>query len=133
MAFAGRENIHEHLQTSKPTDQSQSVRSPESQEQICETVSIDVAPAREPQAENGSEIEAGNANALLRQIAGTSFKEIDRLIDELHAMRDHLQDEGLRVQREIVKYAQLSQAAMKSTKIIAEGMTHLHASGQRFH
>ena len=59
------------------------------------------------------------------QIAGTSFKEIDRLIDELHALRDHLQDEGLRVQREIVKYAQLSQAAMKSTKIIAEGMTQM--------
>jgi hypothetical protein len=118
---------------SKPTDQLQSERSPESQEQICETVPIDVAHAREPQAENGSEIEAGNANALLRQIAGTSFKEIDRLIDELHALRDYLQDEGLRVQREIVKYAQLSQAAMKSTKIIAEGMTHLHASAQRFH
>jgi hypothetical protein len=117
----------------KPTDQSQLVGSSESEGQVRETIHIDAAPAPEPQAEGGREIAADNTNALLRQIAGTAFKDIDRLIDELNALRDHLQDEGLRVQREIVKYAQLSQAAMKSTKVIAEGMAHLQGSAERFH
>jgi hypothetical protein len=34
-----------------------------------------------------------------------------------------LQNEGARVQREIVEYATLSQAALQSTKIIAESLT----------
>jgi hypothetical protein len=62
-------------------------------------------------------------NALLQQIAVSTFKEFDRLIAELQDVRHVLQSEGERVQREIVKYARLSQAAMNSTRVIAEGMT----------
>src|SRR6266480_3832524 len=98
---------------SKSADQSQAEGSSGLEGQIDEVLRRDVVPARKPQAEGGSEIGVGSANALLRQIAGTTFKEIDLLIDELQAMRDLLQGEGQRVQREIVKYAQLSQAAMK--------------------
>jgi hypothetical protein len=35
-----------------------------------------------------------------------------------------LNSESTRVQREIVEFATLSQAAMQSTKIIAESLTH---------
>jgi hypothetical protein len=110
---------------SKPADQSHAAPSSDLEGQIGEVVRRDVAAARKPQDEGGNENGLGTANALLRQIAGATFKEIDRLIDELQAMRDLLQGEGQRVQREIVKYAQLSQAAMKSTKVIAEGMTQM--------
>jgi hypothetical protein len=118
---------------SNATDQSQPLGSSEPEEQIRETIRSGAAPAPEPQAGGGSEIAADNSNALLRQIAGTVFKDIDRLIDELHAMRDYLRCEGLRIQREIVKYAQLSQAAMKSTKVITEGMTDPQDSTERLH
>ena len=37
-------------------------------------------------------------------------------------MRDLLHAEGQRVQREIAGYAQLSQAAMKSTRMIADNV-----------
>ena len=37
-------------------------------------------------------------------------------------MRDLLHDEGQRVQREISGYAQLSQAAMKSTRMISDNV-----------
>jgi hypothetical protein len=40
-------------------------------------------------------------------------------------LRERLEDEGERVQREIVEYATLSQAAMQSTKIIARSVSHL--------
>jgi hypothetical protein len=122
-----------NAEPSNPTDQSRPVGCSESDGQIGETICIDAALSREPQVEGGSEIAADNTNALLRQVAGTAFKDIDRLIDDLNALRAHLQDEGLRVQREIVKYAQLSQAAMKSTKVIAKGMTHLRDSAERLH
>jgi hypothetical protein len=39
-------------------------------------------------------------------------------------LRERLQDEGARVQREIVEYASLNQAAMQSTKIITESLGH---------
>src|SRR5947208_14488013 len=112
----------------KPVE-AQPVRAdPELEGKFREVIRREVAPMRKPQAEGDSEIGAPGVNALLQQIAGSTFKEIDRLIDELQGLRDLLQSEGERVQREIVKYAQLSQAAMKSTKVIAEGMTQLQGA-----
>jgi hypothetical protein len=66
---------------------------------------------------------ANNITSLLQRVAGTSVQEIDKLISELQTLRDMLQNEGARVQREIVEYATLSQAALQSTKIIAESLT----------
>ena len=48
--------------------------------------------------------------------------EIENLISELESLRDLLHAEGQRVQREISGYAQLSQAAMKSTRMIADNV-----------
>src|SRR5262249_24823534 len=72
------------------------------------------------QPESDSELVANNINQLLQRVAGTSVQEIDKLITELQTLRDTLQSEAARVQREIVEYATLSQAALQSTKIIAE-------------
>jgi hypothetical protein len=91
--------------------------------QIREFVRRDVATLRR-QPENDSEIVASNIGTLLQRVAGTSVKEIDKLIAELQTLREMLHNEGARVQREIVEYATLSQAAMQSTRIIAESLTH---------
>jgi hypothetical protein len=64
-----------------------------------------------------------NVNSLIQRVAGTSLTEIENLIGELESLRDVLHAEGQRVQREISSYAQLSQAAMKSTRMIAENVT----------
>ena len=100
-------------------------KSPESQVEgdIREFVRRDVATLRRP-PENDSEIVASNIGSLLQRVAGTSVQEIDKLIAELQTLREMLQTEGARVQREIVEYATLSQSAMQSTKIIAESLTH---------
>jgi hypothetical protein len=91
--------------------------------EIREFVRRDVASnLRRP--ESDSEVVASNIGALLQRVAGTSVQEIEKLIGELQTLRDMLQNEGARVQREIVEYATLSQAAMQSTKIIAESLTH---------
>jgi hypothetical protein len=73
----------------------------------------------EPTHENA----VNSVNSLIQRVAGTSLAEIEKLIGELEGLRDLLHAEGQRVQREISGYAQLSQAAMKSTRMIADNVS----------
>ena len=91
--------------------------------EIREFVRRDVATSLRRHPESDSEIVANNIKSLLQRVAGTSVQEIDKLIAELQTLRDLLKNEAARVQREIVEYATLSQAAMQSTKIIAESIS----------
>lgn len=63
-----------------------------------------------------------NVNSLIQRVAGASLGEIEKLISELESLRELLHAEGQRVQREISGYAQLSQAAMKSTRMISDNV-----------
>lgn len=69
-----------------------------------------------------AEATVSSVNSLIQRVAGTSLAEIENLISELESLRDLLHAEGQRVQREISGYAQLSQAAMKSTRMIADNV-----------
>ncbi len=82
-----------------------------------------VSPAStEPVLEQTPEIVVSNVNTLIQRVAGTSIAEIQNLISELETLRELLHAEGQRVQREISGYAQLSQAAMKSTRMVADSV-----------
>jgi len=76
----------------------------------------------EPPIDPGAEAAVANVNSLIQRVAGTSLAEIENLIAELEAVRDILHAEGQRVQRELSGYAQLSHAAMKSTRMIADNV-----------
>jgi hypothetical protein len=108
----------------KSTDAAEAEKEPETQVEgeIREFVRRDLGSMRR-KPESDSEILASNIGTLLQRVAGTSLQEIDRLIIELQTLREMLHNEGARVQREIVEYASLSQAAMQSTRIIAESLT----------
>ena len=73
--------------------------------------------------EPNHETTVNSVNSLIQRVAGTSLTEIENLISELESLRDLLHAEGQRVQREISGYAQLSQAAMKSTRMIADNVS----------
>ena len=75
----------------------------------------------QPVVESG-ESGAGQVNSLIQRVAGASVLEIEKLISELQGLRDFLRSEGDRVQREIAGYVHLSDAAMKSTRIIADSV-----------
>jgi hypothetical protein len=75
-----------------------------------------------PALEANADSAVNNVNSLIQRVAGTSLSEIENLIAELESLRDVLHAEGQRVQREIAGYAQLSQAAMKSTRLIADNV-----------
>jgi hypothetical protein len=80
------------------------------------------APSTDAKLEPSTEATVNNVNSLIQRVAGTSLAEIENLVTELESLRDLLHAEGQRVQREISGYAQLSQAAMKSTRMIAENV-----------
>jgi hypothetical protein len=80
------------------------------------------ASSTETALEPGTEATVNSVNSLIQRVAGTSLSEIENLISELEGLRDLLHAEGQRVQREIAGYAQLSQAAMKSTRMIADNV-----------
>jgi hypothetical protein len=98
---------------------------------IRDFVRNDVAYLRRPPAQGGAEVgldsaaeaTVNNVNSLIQRVAGTSLAEIENLVSELESLRDLLHAEGQRVQREISGYAQLSQAAMKSTRMIADNVS----------
>jgi hypothetical protein len=86
-------------------------------------VSRDVVTNLGRQPKNESEMVASNINSVLQRVTATSVQEIDQLITELEESRDMLQSEAARVQREVVQYSTLAQAALQSTKIITESLT----------
>jgi len=90
-------------------------------------------PATDMALEPNTEATVNNVNSLIQRVAGSSLAEIETLVSELESLRDLLHAEGQRVQREISGYAQLSQAAMKSTRLIADNVTQwkLTADGLR--
>jgi hypothetical protein len=92
--------------------------------EIREFVRRDVMTNREHQPENESEMVANSINSVLQRATTTSVQEIDKLIAELQTLSDTLHSERARVQREIVQYSTLTRAALESTKIIAESLTH---------
>jgi len=94
--------------------------------EIREFIRRDVSHLRRPLPE-ASEQAVTNITGLLDRVSGSSVNEIDRLMADLRNVRDFLASEGERVQREIQSYAQLSQVAMTSVKIIAESMTQWNA------
>lgn len=105
----------------------------EVESEIRDFIRNDVAYLRRPVPPNVSgnlspEAAVANVNSLIQRVAGGSLAEIDRLVNELDSLRDMLHSEGQRVQREIAGYAQLSQTAMKSTRIIAENMAQWRRS-----
>ena len=97
---------------------------------IRDFVRNDIAYLRRPVAspetaptDTNTDATVSNVNSLIQRFDGTSLAEIEKLIGELESLRDLLHAEGQRVQREISGYAQLSQAAMKSTRMIADNVS----------
>jgi hypothetical protein len=117
-------NTSDHAETNT-SDDGAADKSIEAQMEgeIRQFVRRDIATVR-PKPKNDTEMVANNIGSLLQRVAGTSVQEIDNLIVELQTLRERLENEGARVQRKITEYANLSQAAMQSTRVIAESLTH---------
>ena len=91
--------------------------------EVCDLAQADVS----TQTETGTEIAP-----LIQQIGDTSIAEIDRLIAELQEAKSYLQSEGERIEREMVRYTNLTQMASFTAKIIFDAISQWHpASNQQ--
>jgi len=79
-------------------------------------------PSAAPQQGKDSELIATHVGSLVQQVSVTSMQEIEKLIAELHMVRETLQNEAARVQREIMEYATLIQDARQSLRTISENL-----------
>ena len=69
---------------------------------------------------------------LIEKVGATSIAEIDRLIAELQDARNYLISEGERIERETVRYTNLTQMASFTAKIIFDAISQWHpASNQQ--
>jgi hypothetical protein len=75
-----------------------------------------------PDVKADADAAVSNVNTLIQRVAGASVSEIESLIAELDSLRNFMHSEGQRVQRELASFAQLSQTAMKSTRMIADNL-----------
>jgi hypothetical protein len=94
----------------------------EAEGKIREFVRRDVVSNPGCQPENDSQLVASNVNSVLQRVTETSVQEIDKLITDLQTLSNILDSEASRVQREVVQYSTFTQAALQSTKIIAESL-----------
>jgi hypothetical protein len=97
--------------------------------ELGELIRRDVGPLRKPQpVAPNADAAVGQVNSVIDRVSSASVKEIEKLIAELENLRDFVQTEGQRVQREISGYAQMSQSAMSSTKIMVESVAKWKAA-----
>src|SRR5262249_33142451 len=89
--------------------------------EVCDVAHAEVSPQTETDAEIAPLIQQ-----LIQQLAATSIAEIDRLITELQKAKNHLQSEGERVEREMIRYTKLTQMASFTAKIIFDAISQWH-------
>jgi CRISPR/Cas system CSM-associated protein Csm2 small subunit len=63
---------------------------------------------------------------LIAQISGRSVDEIDHLIRGLQAVREKLDNDGDRLQREFADFAAFNQSIVQFTKVISDGMAFVN-------
>ena len=72
---------------------------------------------------NESEERDVEFSSLISQISSLSVHQIDHLIEGLQGLREKLDDDGDRIQRDIGEYATFSRSVVDITKIVSEGIT----------
>jgi hypothetical protein len=90
----------------------------------------DLLRAKKPRSlaeNNGAE---NDFSGQVFQISGRSVQEIDDLIEGLRGVRQKLDTDGDRLQREMAKYAEFSETVIQLTKIVSEGMAQVKSRSQ---
>ena len=87
---------------------------------VYEMPRLDSAP-RQVEAGN-EEMSADNLHSLLGRVAEASVDKVETVINELHGLRKKLESDGVRIQNDIARYAELNQGAAQLATIISDGV-----------
>jgi hypothetical protein len=74
------------------------------------------------EVENGNGESGSDVGTLLRRVAEASTHEVEVLIDDLQGLRKKLASDGVRIQSDIERYAELSQGVMQLAAIISDSV-----------
>ena len=95
----------------------------------CDLVPADASSASSVSEEDGPLPGGDKFSSMLQTIGAHSLVELEKIIGELQQARTYLQAESERIERETVGYAELSQTAMESVRIIAETVGEWRKAG----
>ena len=71
------------------------------------------------------DMSGSNLGTLLGRVTERSTREVETLIDELRELRKKLEADRVRIQSEIERHSELSQAVMRLTSIISDNVKKL--------
>ena len=75
------------------------------------------------QVEAGNEeMSADNLHSLLGRVTEASMREVETLTNRLYGLRETLVSDGVRIQNDIARYAELNQGTMQLATIILDGL-----------
>ena len=63
---------------------------------------------------------------LMQKVEAMSIAEIDRLMAELHELKGYLQSERKRIEREMIRYKNLTKTASASVETVFDAVSQLH-------
>lgn len=73
------------------------------------------------------EITADSIRIFMRDVSATTMRDISDLITELETLREKLETDGSRAQRQILEYARLGQSATQLASIASQSMVVVKA------
>ena len=85
---------------------------------------------RAPNPDLDAEINIDAIGPLLKKVGAASITGMEKLIHELDEARSYLKAEGERLQHEAAHYANLTQTANASVKIISESLRDWRPAGK---
>jgi hypothetical protein len=96
--------------------------------QVAEEMSPPLPPATDA-LEDKERVHSGapnqtDATSIIQRVSGLTIGELDKTIQELQKVRGFLLSEEERMRREMADYLKLTQAAISSTKAMAESIAH---------
>jgi len=103
-------------------------RKPEKSPQTAATAA-DQARVADQCANASQELGIDDVGSLIQKIGVTSTAEFEKLIGELQEARSYLESEGERIEREAIRYAEFSQTASSSVKVISETVAEWRKAG----
>jgi hypothetical protein len=80
---------------------------------------------RQNESDNAQMAAASNLGTLLDRVSVVTTQEIENLVDELRLLRNKLETDRQRIQGDVAKYAELSNAVRRLTESISESVVSL--------
>ena len=68
---------------------------------------------------------AESLDSSLRRVSEASTREIENLVDEFHGLRQKLETDLSRIQRDVAEYTELSKGVMQLPTTISDGVKKL--------